>query len=110
MICKKLRKQRFQQNNSQVERLPEIDSRGLYLMLKKKGMEKEGKRFYNEGIVGKEFISLMSNCKGLPILLEDLQFTMEQIEKLMQLYMFIFKLRRIQTKKTNDLERPYYWH
>jgi hypothetical protein len=107
MINKNLTKQLFLFNNSLVLQLPDLNANGLFLLLKRKGFIKESKLFFKEGINGKEFISLMSNSNGLPILKEDFKFTEQEIQKLEELYYFIYKLRRIHYKKNFEKEIPY---
>ena len=108
MFCKKLRKQLFERNNNLIFRLPDLNARELYILLKRKQLKSQARRFYRENICGSEFISIVSNFHGSPILREDLRLTQGEIEELQRLYLFIYKLRRIKYKKLLEKEIPYY--
>ena len=108
MICKKLRKLLFEWNNSLVFKLPDLSSKELYCLLSKKNLFTQAKKFYKENVNGSEFISIISNYHGMPILIEDFEFSEKEIEELKNLYIFIFKLRRIHFKKLIKKEIPFY--
>ena len=108
MISKKITKHLFLQNNSLVLNLPDLNPKGLYMMLKKKGYTKEAKMFLKEGINGNEFILMMSNLNGMPILEQDFKLSFDEIERLKKFYIFIFKLRRVHHKQLFEKEIPYY--
>ena len=109
MICKKLTKKIFLDNNSLVLKLPELNAKSLFVFLKKKGYLNEAKIFYRENICGKDFISMLSNQQGLPILFDDFHFSEFVVEQLKELYLFIFKYRRSALRDSLYSERPFYW-
>ena len=92
-----------------IMQLPELNSMGLYYLLKNKKFKIEGKVFRKENITGKEFIAIMSSYHGLPILEEDLGFSKDTVDKLKTLYLGIYKQRRETLKQFLENERPFYW-
>ena len=109
MICKKLRKSIFIHNNILVLRLPDLNPRALYNLLKKKGFQKEAEALYAENISGNDFISILSNYHGIPILFEDFHLSEDSVEKLKLLYLDFYRYRRKTLKNLLEKERPFYY-
>ena len=99
----------FDINKSLILKLPELNANGLYYLLKNKQFKVEGKALMKENITGKDFISILSNLNGLPILKDDFNFSFETIEKLKILYLEFYRFRRETLKQFLEDERPFYW-
>eukprot|EP01091_Cochliopodium_minus_P017784 TRINITY_DN703_c0_g1_i1.p1 TRINITY_DN703_c0_g1~~TRINITY_DN703_c0_g1_i1.p1 ORF type:complete len:136 (-),score=41.81 TRINITY_DN703_c0_g1_i1:101-508(-) len=104
----KLLKTNFIRENMMIFHLRSLDMFQLYNLLKSKGFKTEAKRFKEDEVDGMSFILIFSEEEGFDILQDDFEFEQSQIEKLIELYLFFYRLRSKGCENFRKDETPFF--
>ena len=105
---RKLLEKSFYRANKEVSKFPTLKPVQLGKYLYSKGFKSEGKKLFKENLDGKTFILLMTSAEGVNILEEELEFSLESIDHLKQLYKSIFLFRKKFCENFDQNEQPFY--